>query len=150
MTAEKNKVLSDVYKSDLKGFNQTYQALNDIGILPQRQQQWLDAAAEATHRLNLSSKQVKAVLRLPVSTPANDVGAIAALPNGAESFYRMSLLGVVAEHLSEGLGGDTQARRWMKINHLSGPYEAKRPLSVVMNGEPHELKTLRSYLRHNL
>lgn len=135
------------YNRDFQGFSAVYDNLQLAGLLEPAQQGWREAAFEAANRLKLTEKQERALYRLPAGTPL-DVASVAATPNGKEAFYRMELLAMTAEDLTATLANDPRrTRRWFKIRHAGGPYQAKRPLQVVMHGPNHALKQLRDYVR---
>ncbi len=135
------------YSRDFQAFAAVYDNLQRVGLLPAAQQGWHEAAGEIAGQLKLTPAQQRAVYRLPQDV-ALDAAAIAAHPKGQEAFYRMELLTMAAEDLTATLANDSQrTRRWLKIRHAGGPYQARRPLQVVMHGANHELKLLREYVR---
>lgn len=135
------------YSRDFQGFAAVYDNLRQAGLLAPAQQGWHEAASEVAGKLKLTQSQQRALYRLPQDV-ALDTDAIAAHPRGKEAFYRMELLTMAAEDLTGTLADNPQrARRWMKIRHSDGPYQAKRPLQVVIHGSNYELKLLRDHVR---
>ena len=135
------------YSRDFQSFGALYDNLQQSGLLTAVQEGWCQAAAETAGKLKLTEKQERALYRLPAGTPL-DATSVAATPDGKKAFYRMELLSLAAEDLTATLANDPQrTRRWMKIRHSGGPYQAKRPLQVVMHGSDYELKLLRDYVR---
>lgn len=136
-----------LYSRDLQSFSALYGNLQQAGLLAPAQRGWQEAAAEVAGKVKLSDAQQRTIFRLPAGTPL-DTSSVAAQPRAIEAFYRMELLTLAVENLTATLANDSrQARRWLKIRHHGGIYQAKRPLDVVMHGRDYELKVLREYVR---
>ncbi len=143
------------YNIDLTGFTADHWAGGNNPNLPQLQQRWIDAANAATKRLDLTPQETLAVLRVQ-EMPRAGVATTLAPPSNAvaEPFYRMMLLDTVANELTRifkhsSMGTEAAARRWLRMEHLDGPFKARRPLEAVTAGAAHELKRLSSYLQAN-
>lgn len=141
------------YQLDLTGFVTDHWAEGRNPNLPQMQKNWIDAAAAATKRLDMTQQELHGVLRVQEMPRPAAVRAPVS-HDVAEPFYRMHLLDTVARELTRifkhsSMGTEAAARRWLRMEHLDGPYKARRPLEAVMTGPNHELKRLSSYLQAN-